>query len=399
VALEERKEWLGTAASRVDERAAALERDRAGLPRRFRPTVRARADRVASLLDALEARLAEVRRLQREREVVRRRLAELAKSRDELARRREREFEQPRRRIAKATLLLAKRVEDAGADAPAATADEPVFDDQLTHAMELERAADRLVARLAKAAEGARARAAEARAAAAAALEEAGARSADELDELVVDASAKRRRARDEEDDARAQVVAARDLDRRIRPLKETIEVLEAVTSLLTDGRFIGYVVTRRQRALLAFASEILGSMTGGRYGFAEDFRIVDRGFGQARGAKTLSGGEAFLASLALALGLVELAARGGGRLEALFLDEGFGSLDADALDDALGELERRAHAGRLVAVISHIRSVAERIEDVLQVSYEQEGTKVTRVTGAARDAFVEEEVEERLLA
>src|SRR5207248_11550598 len=92
----------------------------------------------------------------------------------------------------------------------------------------------------------------------------------------------------------------------------------------LTDGRFIGYVVTRRQRALLALASEILGSMTGSRYGFAEDFRIVDRAFGQPRGSKTLSGGEAFLASLALALGLVELAARGGGRLEALFLDEGF---------------------------------------------------------------------------
>jgi DNA repair protein SbcC/Rad50 len=175
--------------------------------------------------------------------------------------------------------------------------------------------------------------------------------------------------------------------------------VLEAVASLLTDGRFIGYVVTRRQRALLAFASEILGSMTGGRYGFAEDFRIVDRIFGQARGSKTLSGGEAFLASLALALGLVELAARGGGRLDALFLDEGFGSLDADALDDALGELERRAHAGRLVAVISHIRSVAERIEDVLQVSYEPEGSRVARVTGPARDTFVEEEVEERLLA
>ena len=175
--------------------------------------------------------------------------------------------------------------------------------------------------------------------------------------------------------------------------------MLEAVTSLLTDGRFIGYVVTRRQRALLALASEILGSMTGGRYGFAEDFRIVDRAFGQARGSKTLSGGEAFLASLALALGLVELAARGGGRLEALFLDEGFGSLDADALDDALGELERRAQAGRLVAVVSHIRAVAERIEDVLQVVQEPEGTEVTRVSGAEREAFVEEEVEERLLA
>jgi exonuclease SbcC len=82
-----------------------------------------------------------------------------------------------------------------------------------------------------------------------------------------------------------------------------------------------------------------------------------------------------------------------------LFLDEGFGSLDADALDDALGELERRAQAGRLVAVVSHIRAVAERIEDVLQVTQELDGTEVRRVSGAEREAFVEEEVEERLLA
>jgi DNA repair protein SbcC/Rad50 len=390
-ALRERVSALETAAAKLMERSAALERDRAGLPRRFRPAASASGDRRASLLEALEARLGEVQRLRRERETARARLGELRADGEELARRREREVEQPRRRIEKAMLLLGRRVEEAGAESP--PAEEAGFDEQLTAAEELERVADRVEARLAKAAAAAKTRAEAARAAAAAVGD------AEELEELVIEASANRRRARDEEDEARAQVVPARDLDRRIRPLRETIAVLEAVASLLTDGRFIGYVVTRRQRALLAFASEILGSMTGGRYGFAEDFRIVDRVFGQARGSKTLSGGEAFLASLALALGLVELAARGGGRLEALFLDEGFGSLDADALDDALGELERRALAGRLVAVISHIRSVAERIEDVLQVSHEPEGSVVVRVAGAARDAFVEEEVEERLLA
>ena len=397
-ALGERTSALETAAAKLAERSAALERDRAGLPRRFRPAASAGGDRRNLLLGALDARLAEVQWLRREREAARARLGELRADRDELARRREREVEQPRRRIEKVMLLLGRRVEEAGAEAPPLPAEEAGFDEQLAAAEELELVADRLAARLAKAADDARARVDAARGAAAAALAEVGA-DAEELEELVIEASANRRRARDDEDEARAQVAPARDLDRRIGPLRDTIDVLEAVASLLTDGRFIGYVVRRRQRALLAFASEILGSMTGGRYGFAEDFRIVDRVFGQARGSKTLSGGEAFLASLALALGLVELAARGGGRLEALFLDEGFGSLDADALDDALGELERRAHAGRLVAVISHIRSVAERIEDVLQVSHEPEGSVVARVAGAARDAFVEEEVEERLLA
>src|SRR5207253_4680609 len=386
-----------TAVSRLAERAAALERDRTGLPRRFRPAASVGEDRRALLLAALGERLADVQRLRREREAARARLGELRADRDELERRRERELEQPRRRVEKAMLLLRRRIEDAGIELPAGAEDDTGFDEQLARAEELERAAVRVASKLAKAAEKASARAATAIDAAATALAEAGAADAEGLEELVIDASAKRSRARDEESEARAQVPAARDLDRRIRPLRESIEVLDAVASLLTDGRFIGYVVTRRQRALLALASEILGSMTGGRYGFAEDFRIVDRIFGQARGSKTLSGGEAFLASLALALGLVELAARGGGRLEALFLDEGFGSLDADALDDALGELERRAQAGRLGAVVSHIRTVAERIEDVLQVVNEPEGTEVTRGSGAEREAFVEEEVEERL--
>jgi exonuclease SbcC len=394
-ALEERKIGLETASAKLADRAATLERDRVGLPRRFRPAAGASDDRRASLLAALAARLAEVQRLRREREAARARLAELRADREELTRRRERELEKPRRRIEKAM----RQIEAAGIELRGGTEDDAGFAEQLSRAEELERAADRLAKRLAQAAADARARAATALDAAAAALAEAGAADAEELEELVIEASARRTRARDEEADARAQVPAARELDRRIRPLRESIEVLEAVASLLTDGRFIGYVVTRRQRALLALASEILGSMTGGRYGFAEDFRIVDRVFGQARGSKTLSGGEAFLASLALALGLVELAARGGGRLEALFLDEGFGSLDADALDDALGELERRAQGGRLVAVVSHIRTVAERIEDVLQVTQELDGTEVTRVSGAEREAFVEEEVEERLLA
>ncbi len=62
-------------------------------------------------------------------------------------------------------------------------------------------------------------------------------------------------------------------------------------------------------------------------------------------------------------------------------------------------ELEPRADAGRLGAVISHIRAVAEQIETVLRVNYRPEGSEVLRVTGAEREAFVEEEVEQGLLA
>ena len=147
--------------------------------------------------------------------------------------------------------------------------------------------------------------------------------------------------------------------------------------SPLLGGNFAGFVVEERQRALLGVATSILEEMSGGRYGFADDFAIVDRASGQPRSAKTLSGGETFQASLALALGLVELAGRSGGRLNALFLDEGFGTLDTNALDEALEELERRAQAGRVIGVIAQSRgdglSFAVPIDTLRRISRELE--------------------------
>jgi exonuclease SbcC len=169
------------------------------------------------------------------------------------------------------------------------------------------------------------------------------------------------------------------------------LEALNELARLLADGQFVGYVVGARQRALLGIASTILDEMSGGRYGFSEDFQIVDRTSGQPRSPRTLSGGETFQASLALALGLVELAGRSGGRLSSLFLDEGFGTLDANALDEALEELERRAAAGRVIGVISHLRSVADRIEHVLRVDKEFGRTQVRWVGGADLDRLTSE--------
>jgi exonuclease SbcC len=130
---------------------------------------------------------------------------------------------------------------------------------------------------------------------------------------------------------------------------------------------------------LIDVATEILGQMTRGRYALDADFAVVDRTLGGRRGVRTLSGGETFLASLALSLALVEMTDRSGGRVEALFLDEGFGQLDADALDAALAELDRRARGGRLVAVVSHVHAVAERVEDVLHVTADDAGQSSAR--------------------
>jgi exonuclease SbcC len=230
-------------------------------------------------------------------------------------------------------------------------------------------------------------------------LEEHDAGSRKELDDHYVEARSQDHQLAAQVAQFKSQIGEARDLDDRIVPLDALALALQALGAHLTDGKFVAFAVERRQRALLVAASEILARMTGDRYGFAADFDIIDKLTGQPRSTKTLSGGETFLASLALALGLVEMAARSGGRLEALFLDEGFGALDADALDDALSELERRAESGRLVGVISHIGAVAERIETVLRVDRSPEGSQVRLVDQSGRLELVERDLSEGLLA
>jgi exonuclease SbcC len=206
-------------------------------------------------------------------------------------------------------------------------------------------------------------------------------------------------RVQGEMETAAAQVPVAAELDARIATGVEVRDSLLELARLLQDSQFVGHVIERRQRQLLAVASQILGSMTGGAYGFASDFEIVDRFTNQPRPTRTLSGGETFLASLALALALVEIAARSGTQLDALFLDEGFGSLDANALDEALSALELQAGAGRLVAVVSHVRGVAERIETVLEVTRTAAGSRAEWRGDAERELMLAEEHERRLLA
>ena len=89
---------------------------------------------------------------------------------------------------------------------------------------------------------------------------------------------------------------------------------------------------------------------------------------GTKRRADSLSGGETFLASLALALALAEMVARGGGRLDAFFLDEGFGSLDPEHLDRAMDGIGRLVanDPRRLVVLVSHVEQMREALEDLI---------------------------------
>ena len=101
------------------------------------------------------------------------------------------------------------------------------------------------------------------------------------------------------------------------------------------------------------------------------------------RSVRTLSGGETFLTSLALALALADqiaqLAATGDVRLESVFLDEGFGTLDADTLDTVADALEELGATGRLVGVVTHVRELAERMPVRFEVTKVGATSLVTR--------------------
>lgn len=138
--------------------------------------------------------------------------------------------------------------------------------------------------------------------------------------------------------------------------------------------------------ALLAYANYHLQDLAG-RYrivrvpGHDLDLQIIDRDMGdEVRSVNSLSGGESFLASLALALGLSSLAARDT-TVESLLIDEGFGSLDPTALDAALSVLDALQATGRQVGLISHVPGLAERVGVCVNVQPRGNGRSVVKVS------------------
>ncbi|MGC5007805.1 SMC family ATPase [Streptomyces sp. NBC_00353] len=166
-----------------------------------------------------------------------------------------------------------------------------------------------------------------------------------------------------------------------------------AVSTHMTDGKFLGHLTDLRTRALLAHGSELVQQLSGGRLGFAEDFDIVSLASHTRRSSRTLSGGETFQASLALSLALVEMHGRSGTRMESLFLDEGFGTLDSASLDSALQVLRTHVGTDTLLAVISHLRPVAETVHDVLWVEKDHRGSQARWLTAAERDSLVRDDL------
>ena len=112
---------------------------------------------------------------------------------------------------------------------------------------------------------------------------------------------------------------------------------------------------------------------------------VVDRLGGETtRDPRTLSGGETFYVSLALALALADVVTTesGGITMETLFVDEGFGSLDPEALQDVLAELSRLRAGGRTVGIVSHVEELRRQIPDQIRVGRDDRGSRLRTIAG-----------------
>ncbi|MCD2468213.1 SMC family ATPase [Streptomyces sp. MBT42] len=191
---------------------------------------------------------------------------------------------------------------------------------------------------------------------------------------------------------------------RRLGPLREEYDrvarlaALTAGTSAENERRMRleSYVLAARLEQVAAAATARLQRMSSGRYTLVHSdarsggkraglgLHVVDAWTGNERDTATLSGGETFFASLALALGLADVVTdeAGGVRLDTLFIDEGFGSLDEQTLDEVLDVLDSLRERDRSVGIVSHVGDLRRRIPAQLEVVKARDGSAVRLRTG-----------------
>ncbi|MDQ3450877.1 MAG: SMC family ATPase, partial [Actinomycetota bacterium] len=184
-------------------------------------------------------------------------------------------------------------------------------------------------------------------------------------------------------------------------PLQDAFATVDNL-SRLADGtntenrlrmRLSYFVLSARLEQVAAAASERLLRMTDGRFSLVHSddraagnqrsglgLAVCDAWYGTTRDPATLSGGESFMASLALALGLADVvvAEAGGAFMDTLFVDEGFGSLDESTLDAVLDVLDGLREGGRAVGLVSHVGELRQRVPTQLAVRRGRTGSTLT---------------------
>ncbi|MEV0222225.1 SMC family ATPase [Streptomyces sp. NPDC050704] len=191
---------------------------------------------------------------------------------------------------------------------------------------------------------------------------------------------------------------------RRLGPLREEYDRVARLATLAAGTsadnerkmRLESYVLAARLEQVAAAATSRLQRMSAGRYTLVHSddrsgrgrsglgLHVVDAWTGRERDTATLSGGETFFASLALALGLADVVTdeAGGVRLDTLFIDEGFGSLDDQTLDEVLDVLDSLRERDRSVGIVSHVADLRRRIHAQLEIVKGRSGS-VVRQRGA----------------
>ena len=179
----------------------------------------------------------------------------------------------------------------------------------------------------------------------------------------------------------------AADLAGKQRAAQEQQQVAHLLGNLLQARQFPQWLVSEALDDLVAAASQTLAALSSGQFDLTHDkgdLFVIDHADADARrSVRTLSGGETFQASLALALALSSqisaLAAAGAARLDSIFLDEGLGTLDAETLEVVATPLEALAQGDRMVGVVTHVPELAERVPVRFRVTRDARTSAVTR--------------------
>jgi exonuclease SbcC len=182
-----------------------------------------------------------------------------------------------------------------------------------------------------------------------------------------------------------AKLVNTRELIERAAEQRGRASRFDALSKELRADRIIAFLQVEALQILAAAGSEHLSTLSGGRYRLAfdqDEFFVIDAWNGEERrSARTLSGGETFLASLGLALALSEqvrsLSLTRRADLDSLFLDEGFGALDPETLEVVVDAIEQLGSDGRMVGVITHVRELALRLPARIEVDGSPRGSQI----------------------
>jgi exonuclease SbcC len=174
-----------------------------------------------------------------------------------------------------------------------------------------------------------------------------------------------------------------------LKRIRRETEVAADIARHLDARNFERWLMAQVLELLCVGATSELRKLSNDAYSLTlderNDFLVIDhRNADERRPVKTLSGGETFLASLSLALALSEhladLAVGGAAKLEALFLDEGFGTLDSDTLDVVISAIEELGSHGRMVGVVTHVKELAESIPVRYEVTKQGNRSSIERI-------------------